>query len=310
MLAYHYATAWSSPRRPGKPTRPPSWKHPRCGSSGWPESAPSGWTPRRRCELRAGARAHPRGASRSRPQCWPASARPPSTPDASSRREDALEEAIAAFEATGDVRGAAAAMGTFSKVLRPVRGSARGGRFPPRRWRCSNRCRPARSSLPCSPRSPLWRPCKEETRPGFATPTRRSRWRSSLAWSHPPGLSDLADWAAAYLGDRGGLDDFREAITLATEAGQGSEAALLMNNLGVALWAFEGPRAALEVLERDHRVRAARGASLRGSTRLRQQAHSALRQRPVRRGARRSPSEQAEHRGRATTFGDLTWSWP
>ena len=55
--------------------------------------------------------------------------------------------------------------------------------------------------------------------------------------------------ARAYLGDRGGLDDFREAIALATEAGQGRAAAVLINNLGVALWAFEGPMAALEVLD-------------------------------------------------------------
>ena len=33
----------------------------------------------------------------------------------------------------------------------------------------------------------------------------------------------------------------REAIALATEAGQGREVALLHNNLGAALWVFEGP---------------------------------------------------------------------
>ena len=38
--------------------------------------------------------------------------------------------------------------------------------------------------------------------------------------------------ARSSLGDRGGLDDFREAITLATQAGQGREVALLHNNLG------------------------------------------------------------------------------
>ena len=40
---------------------------------------------------------------------------------------------------------------------------------------------------------------------------------------------------------RGGLDDYREAIALATEAGQGREVALLHNNLGVQLWSFDGP---------------------------------------------------------------------
>jgi hypothetical protein len=53
--------------------------------------------------------------------------------------------------------------------------------------------------------------------------------------------------ARASLGDPGGLEDYREAIELATEAGQGREVALLHNNLGMDLWAFEGPAASLEV---------------------------------------------------------------
>ena len=40
----------------------------------------------------------------------------------------------------------------------------------------------------------------------------------------------------------------REAIAIATEAGQGREVAILHNNLADALWAFEGPGAALEVM--------------------------------------------------------------
>jgi class 3 adenylate cyclase/tetratricopeptide (TPR) repeat protein len=47
--------------------------------------------------------------------------------------------------------------------------------------------------------------------------------------------------ARAGLGDRGGLDDFREAIALATEAGQGREGAILHNNLAGSLVAYEGP---------------------------------------------------------------------
>jgi tetratricopeptide (TPR) repeat protein len=50
------------------------------------------------------------------------------------------------------------------------------------------------------------------------------------------------------LGDIGGLADVREAIELATEAGRGSEVALIYNNLGQQHWAFEGPEAALVVL--------------------------------------------------------------
>jgi hypothetical protein len=55
--------------------------------------------------------------------------------------------------------------------------------------------------------------------------------------------------ARRLLADRAGLDDYREAITLATEAGQGREVALLHNNLAEALWPIQGPAAALEILQ-------------------------------------------------------------
>src|SRR6185312_4054247 len=50
------------------------------------------------------------------------------------------------------------------------------------------------------------------------------------------------------LGDAAGLDDFREAIVLATEAGQGHDAGLIYGNLGETLWAFEGALPALELM--------------------------------------------------------------
>ncbi len=59
-------------------------------------------------------------------------------------------------------------------------------------------------------------------------------------------LGSLAN-ARTVLGDAGGLDDYREALRLAIQAGQGRVAGLLYNNLGVALRHFEGSRAALEV---------------------------------------------------------------
>ncbi len=65
--------------------------------------------------------------------------------------------------------------------------------------------------------------------------------------------------ARSSLGDAGGLDDMREAIRLATAAGQGREVALLHNNLGLNLWGFEGPRAALVELRTGIAYGAARG---------------------------------------------------
>ena len=51
----------------------------------------------------------------------------------------------------------------------------------------------------------------------------------------------------------------REAITLATEAGQGREVARLHNNLGAALWVFEGPEASLAVMHEGIAFAQARG---------------------------------------------------
>jgi tetratricopeptide (TPR) repeat protein len=51
--------------------------------------------------------------------------------------------------------------------------------------------------------------------------------------------------ARAWLGEREGLADMRRALALAIEQGQGRTAAVLHNNLAMAAWQYEGPRAAL-----------------------------------------------------------------
>ena len=63
----------------------------------------------------------------------------------------------------------------------------------------------------------------------------------------------------AQLGDPRGLDDYREAIALATEAGQGREVTLLHNNLGMDLWALDGPAAAVKVMKEGIAFARARG---------------------------------------------------
>jgi tetratricopeptide (TPR) repeat protein len=60
-------------------------------------------------------------------------------------------------------------------------------------------------------------------------------------------------------GDAAGIADMREAIQLATQAGQGRDVAVLHNNLGVSLWAFEGPQAALAEFQTGIAYATARG---------------------------------------------------
>ena len=77
-------------------------------------------------------------------------------------------------------------------------------------------------------------------------------------------------WSRCCLGDAGGLSDFREALALAVQTGRGREEATLINNLGIELRNFEGPRVALETFATGLEVAEARGMrdvelNLRGS---------------------------------------------
>ena len=79
---------------------------------------------------------------------------------------------------------------------------------------------------------------------GLPQPARALGWRGAARCS---------------LGDRGGLGDYREAITLATKAGQGREVANLHNNLAAALWPVKGPAATLVVCQTGIEFAQARG---------------------------------------------------
>jgi class 3 adenylate cyclase len=55
-------------------------------------------------------------------------------------------------------------------------------------------------------------------------------------------------YVRSYLGERAALDDFREAIRMAIDAGNGSRVATLYNNMAGPLASYEGPRAATQLL--------------------------------------------------------------
>ncbi len=156
-----------------------------------------------------------------------------------------------------------------------------------RRWRCSSRCRPSPIS---SRRSPRWRPTKPSSgrsEDAIRYADRALALAEELGLPRPARALGYRGMARASLGDTGGLEDFREAIALATEAGQGREVALLHNNLELLLWRFEGPAACLEVQPRRDRLREGRGAS----PRCVDDAHGGIarrarRRRRARRGAR------------------------
>jgi tetratricopeptide (TPR) repeat protein len=80
-----------------------------------------------------------------------------------------------------------------------------------------------------------------------------------LGLPRPARALGFRSMARTNFGDRAGLDDYREAIDLAMEAGQGREVALLHNNLGHAVRGFEGPAAALAVYREGIAYARARG---------------------------------------------------
>jgi class 3 adenylate cyclase/tetratricopeptide (TPR) repeat protein len=160
---------------------------------------------------------------------------------------EALDEAIASFRARGDLPAAATLMGTLGKVL---------GRLgDPRTWTL-----PAEALVLLEPLGPspeliaaLTEVAVVDALQGRSEDAIRVADRAlvlaeELDKPRPARALGCRGLARADLGDPAGLEDYRGAIELATEEGQGREAALLHNNLGVTLSAFEGPAASLEVL--------------------------------------------------------------
>lgn len=158
-----------------------------------------------------------------------------------------LEEAIPALMASGNLPEAAAAMTQLSTTL---------SRLGDPRWATlSAQEVEILSPLPPGPQlvEALASLAMDEALQGRAL-TGRAHADHALALAEELGLPRPAralgyrGVARCLLGEIGGTDDMREAIALATKAGQGEGVAMLHNNLGMALWTLEGPEAALSVL--------------------------------------------------------------
>ena len=159
---------------------------------------------------------------------------------------EALEEAIRTFQASGDLPAAAQAMGTLGLVLFRL--------GDPRGWALPAEAAALLEPLPPGPElvGALTELARAEALQGRGkTGLRHAEQALSVAerlgLPRPARALGYRAVARSMLGDRGGLDDYREAITLAIQAGQGREVALLHNNLAEDLEPVEGPAAALEV---------------------------------------------------------------
>ena len=243
VLAYHYATAFELSRAAGADASGrASSKRRRCASSASRQSARSGWIPQPRSRAPSTRLAL---APAGHPDRAVALARFGGAAFHAGRYVDAaraLEEAIASFGERGDRLAAARAMGTLGEVLY---------RLGDQRWAdLPSEAVVLLEPLPPGPElvSAFTDLARAEALQGKSAAGVRHA-EQALALAGELGLPRSArtlgylGLARCDLGDAAGLDDFREAIVLATEAGQGHDAGLIYGNLGETLWAFEGARA-------------------------------------------------------------------
>ena len=162
--------------------------------------------------------------------------------------KEALEDAINTFKERHDLHGQAHAMKTLSDALRML-GDPRWAGLPAEALALLE-------PLPASPAlvEALTEVAATESLQGLnhqaiASAERALTLADQLEVSRPARALGYRGNARGELGDAGGIDDMREAIGLATQAGQGREVAILHNNLGIQLWARSGPKAALDELQ-------------------------------------------------------------
>ena len=278
---------WSSPGQPGRPSRRPSWRRPRCGSSGWPESAPSASTPRRPSRASSERWRSPRRGIRERAAALARFGEAALEAGRFAEAAEALEEAIAAFQARGDVRRGRRCDGHASARCSTSSAIPAGGRCPPRRWRCWSRCRRARSWSRRSPPLASVETLQGTKRGRDRYADGRSRWPSSSASSRPAralGFRGLARCRPRRPGRAATTSGRRSRLR--PRPGRDARSAVLHNNLGGGAVGVRRAGGRSRGAAGGHRVRAGRGARRDGRLMTAQQARSALRQRPARRGAR------------------------
>ncbi len=160
--------------------------------------------------------------------------------------KEALEEAITSFQAAGDLRGAAKAMGTLSSPLARL-ADPRGWDLPAEALALLEPLRPGPEHVIALTEAAV-AVVQGRNEIGLGYAEQALALAEQLGLPRPARALGYRALARCNLGDSGGLDDFREAIALATDAGQGREVALLHNNLAMVLWPLEGPAVSLEVV--------------------------------------------------------------
>jgi class 3 adenylate cyclase/tetratricopeptide (TPR) repeat protein len=160
---------------------------------------------------------------------------------------EALQEAIASFRTQGDLLAAARAMGSLGEVLYRT-GDPRWADLPAEAVVLLQPLPPGPELVTALTELARAEVLQGRSERGIRHAEQALALAVELGLARPARTLGYRGLARCELGDAAGLEDFRDAIALATEAGQGREAGLLYGNLGEALWASEGVAAALEVM--------------------------------------------------------------
>ncbi len=170
----------------------------------------------------------------------------------------ALEEAITAFRASGRVHPEARAMGVLGEVLKRLN-DPRAGDLAPQALALLEPLPPGPQFVDALADVAARAALGGRSEEGIRLAERALTVAEQCGLARPARALGYRGVARTTLGDAGGLDDYREALELAIQSGQGRAAAILYNNLGVDLRNYEGPRAALEVFADGLRFASARG---------------------------------------------------
>jgi class 3 adenylate cyclase/tetratricopeptide (TPR) repeat protein len=160
---------------------------------------------------------------------------------------EALEEAVDSFRDRGDLPAAAGAMGVLSLAYARL-GDPRTWALPAEALALLEPLGPSPALVAALTEVVVADVLQGRSEDAIRVADRAMKLAGDMGLPRPARALGFRGMARTDLGDAGGLDDYREAIELATEAGQGREVALLHNNLGVTLWSFEGPATSLELL--------------------------------------------------------------
>jgi class 3 adenylate cyclase/tetratricopeptide (TPR) repeat protein len=170
----------------------------------------------------------------------------------------ALEEAIPALQALGDLPAQARALNMLSVVLGAL-ADPRWAKLPAQAFALLEPLPPDQDMVATLTEVAATEMIQGRSESAITVARRALRLAEELGLDRPPRALGYLGSSRMDIGDSAGAEDMREAILLANRAGQGREVAILHNNLGLGLWGFEGPRAALTELATGVAYATARG---------------------------------------------------